>query len=357
MVAGLPDGYHPGMVAGGAGAPGAKHSSVAQASDVGTLRRELQLASIVDLQGSIHANDQKSSAGLVVHGLLFAGVLTVVSNIGGVIDDATLFARTAGVAALVIALSAFVVSIVALAKAAAPYQPSHITDKIASGYHHVFFPMLDELGGTVDNQHVALLRQLREVTSEEEFARIYAAEQVKLADIRDVQAHRAKRGFRWLGIELYAVAAFLALAVFVAISAPVLAKGSGAQDRLSLRWTVEHDGLRQLDGGGQLAVRQPDRAMNVMLTARGQEDVRATSIRGQVTLKCARRKGRSASAVVLPLSANRRSGEGEDQLQATATIDVLARCVRIRSARVQLVGTAQTTHGSSVRGNLTVLAR
>jgi hypothetical protein len=324
-------------------------------SDVGKLRRELQLASIVDIQGSIHANDQKSSAGLVVHGLLFAGVLTVVANIDGIIDEATVWAQGAGVIALLIALGAFVVSIVELAKAAAPYQPA-IADEISEDYKHVFFPLRDELSTAPDNPHAELLRKLAEVNSEERFVRVYAAEQVKLAEIREVQARRAEHGFRWLQVELYAVAAFLGLVVLVAVATPGLAE-SAALDRPALRWTIDHDGRQQLDGGGQLAIRQTDRAVTVMLLARGRGDMRVASLRGSVTLKCLRGSARSAATIILPLFASHRSGEGQDRLETTATIDVSERCRRIRSMRAQLVGQGQTTDGSLVRGKLTVQAR
>lgn len=329
---------------------------MANACDISALRRQLQLASIADIQGSIHANDQKSSAGLVVHGLLFAGVLTVAANIGGVIDDASIVARAAGVAALLIALGAFVVSIIEIAKAAAPYQPRGVAAEISPEYKHVFFPLPDELSSASGNQHAALLEQLKQVKDEEQVARVYAAEQVKLADIRQVQARRAERGFLWLRVELYAVTAFLALVVLVAIATPVLAKDAPA-DRLSLLWTVHHDGRRQLEGGGQLAVHQTRRALKVTVTARGRDEIRVVSLSGSATMRCLRRTPQSASRIVLPLSASGRSGDGQDQLQATATIDLRARCARIRSTRVRLVGKSQTTDGSSARADITIQAR
>jgi hypothetical protein len=329
---------------------------VASWSDIPDVRRQLLLASIADIQGSIHANDQKSSAGLVVHGLLFAGVLTVVANLGGVVDDASIVATAAGVAALLVALGAFVVSIINIAIAAAPYQPRGVATAISGEYKHVFFPLPDELVDPPRNQHAVLLDQLKQVNDEEQVARVYVAEQVKLADIRQVQARRAERGFLWLRVELFAVTAFLALVLLVAIATPVLAKDAPA-DRLTLLWTVNHDERRQLEGGGQLAVRQTRHALKVTLTARGRDDIRVVSLRGSATVRCLRRTRQGATSIVLPLSASGRSGDGQGQLQATATVDLRARCPRIPSTRVRLVGKSQSTDGSSARADITIQAR
>lgn len=320
------------------------------------MRRELQLASIVDIQGSIHANDQKSSAGLVVHGLLFAGVLTVVANIDDVIDDASVWAQAAGVLTLLTALGAFVISIIQLVRAAAPYQPLEVAEDISSGYEHVFFPLPEELKGFAGNQHVALLWKLAAVDGADKIARVYAAEQVKLADIREVQARRAKRGFFWLRVELYAVAGFLTGVVLVAISTPGLAEDA-ASDRMSLRWTVKHGDVHYLHGGGQLALRQTDSVLRVTLTASGRDDIRLAGLNGSLKLRCIRPTGKTAAPVVLPLSARRRSSDGLDSLQATASVAVGDRCLRVGSTRVQLMGRAQTGDGSSVQGRLGVLTR
>jgi hypothetical protein len=184
--------------------------------------RELQLASLPDIQGSIQANDNKSSAGLVVHGLLFAGVVTIAGSISDVYDDATTLARIAGGVSLLAAASAFGVSVLALIDAALPHDPKSTRDQIKGRYASAFFPPADPKlrppGGPrgLDDQ----LDRLAKLKTARDFEEEYAAEQVKLADVRVTQAHAAKRGFAWLKYELAAVALFLLLVALVAVGAP-----------------------------------------------------------------------------------------------------------------------------------------
>src|SRR4051794_7709162 len=77
-------------------------------------RRELLLHAIDDIQGSIHANDTKSSAGLVVHGLLATGVVALLSRLGGIYGRGTDSAQFVIRGALAVALVLFVLSVLSL---------------------------------------------------------------------------------------------------------------------------------------------------------------------------------------------------------------------------------------------------
>ncbi len=187
-------------------------------------RRELLRDGINDIQGSIRANDGKSSAALVVHGLLFAGVLSVTREVGPVYETAEGWQQVAVVALLSLALVAFVVSVVQLTRAVSPYEPDELGVRLSPHHPRVFFPSLEDLrqrarcDGT--NELLKYLREVRAM-SEANIDEDYAAELLKVADIRDVEARRARNGYRWLRVELLFVASYL---VFVAI----LAIGQGS---------------------------------------------------------------------------------------------------------------------------------
>ena len=107
----------------------------------GEARRELVRHALNDLQGSIHANDSKSSAGLVVHGLLATAVLTLVSRLGPVYGDATDVARAAVVLCLLAALLTAVASILCLLAAVKPYPPSKVVKRLRGRYAASSSPM------------------------------------------------------------------------------------------------------------------------------------------------------------------------------------------------------------------------
>ncbi|HEX2086595.1 MAG TPA: hypothetical protein VHF89_13005 [Solirubrobacteraceae bacterium] len=208
--------------------------------DRGDAIRELQLASLPDIQGSIQANDTKSSAALVVHGLLFAGVVSIVAQIGDVFDQATLVARIGGGVLLLFAALAFGVSVLQLIKAARPHDPRSTREAIGGRSKGAFFPPADPRRRPPDGPQALdkQLARLARLQTQADFEREYAGEQIKLADVRATQAYAAKRGFAWLERELGAVAGFLALVVLVALGAPYVAKEDDDERRAPLRVSV-----------------------------------------------------------------------------------------------------------------------
>src|SRR5580700_8260403 len=85
---------------------------------------DFQLASIVDAQSSITANDSKASAALIVHGLLFGGLVELITHLGGVYDRADVGERVVGLFLLGFALLTFVLSIWFILMALLPSRPA-----------------------------------------------------------------------------------------------------------------------------------------------------------------------------------------------------------------------------------------
>jgi hypothetical protein len=228
-----------------------------------TARRELQLASISDIQGSIQANDTKGSAALVVHGLLFAGVVTVAAGLGDVYDRATPGAKIAGALFLAVGACAFAVSVWRLIDAVEPHTPA--SDTTRWRFARAFFPPAEQSPGV--DAHREQLRRLQRLTTEADLEREYAAEQMKLAEIRASQATAARRAFTLVRVELVMVALFLATVLLVALHVPVVS--AQPDDLVSLEWTVAEGGQpTQRVAGGVVSARAVE-AVTLTLVATG----------------------------------------------------------------------------------------
>lgn len=280
-------------------------------------RRELQLASIPDMQGSIQANDSKSSAALIVHGLLFAGVVTVVSRLGEVYDRATPGAKIAGYVLLFAAAVAFVLSMLALTEAARPHDPESTREALGDQQAEAYFPPADPRrrppGGCRGFQEQ--VDRLAKLKTEDDFTREYAGEQIKLADIRATQAYATKRGFKWLRYELMAVGLFLLLVFLVAVEFPHLARAHARAD-VSLRWSIAQRGrLRSVGDGGTVIVARRG-TIRIGLAANGS---RITSLQalGTATWLC---RGRTAVPIVEPLAAERQRDAGARRLSLSTSL-------------------------------------
>jgi hypothetical protein len=183
--------------------------------------RDLLRQAIDDLQGSIRANDAKAAAALVVHGLLFAGVLTVIREVKPVYREALDAQRLVMVVLLAVALAAFVYSVLKLAQAVRPYVPKALRDRIAYAHPGVFFP----ISPTLSTQATAhgtdelklFLAKLAPLTPAQLLDE-YAAEVVKLAAIREYEVTCATRGYVALGIEVGLVTTWLVVVATIALT-------------------------------------------------------------------------------------------------------------------------------------------
>lgn len=181
-----------------------------------TVRRELLRDAIADIQGSIRANDGKSSAALLVHGLLFAGIVTITAEIVAVYVEAATWQRVVMLGLLGVGLIAFVVSVWYLTRAVTPYHPSELRRRIGPGHPQLFFPLLHDLREEGERRHtdeLTVYTEKLQAAGPEDIEADYGAELIKLADVRQYEARCARIGYRWLRIELMLVATYL---VFVA---------------------------------------------------------------------------------------------------------------------------------------------
>jgi hypothetical protein len=167
---------------------------------------DLLLASIQDVQTAISANDSKASAALIVHGLLFTGLLELLVNLGGVYHRASSAQRIVALTLLFLALGAFLVSIYFILRALLPYRPVKVETALGEDCRGVFFPLrfLDhEDPYPLFTEALAELDRVGSITGE------LAAERLKLADILKYESNNTRRGYEFLRFEIVLTAVFL----------------------------------------------------------------------------------------------------------------------------------------------------
>jgi hypothetical protein len=175
---------------------------------------ELLRAAIEDIGDSVRANDAKASAALVLHGLVFAGITTLLTQLGGAYRDATGFEQVVGIGMLGVTFAAFLASALCLIDAVSPYRPTRLDERLEARYRHVFFPPATLLGAA--DPHGEMSRLLDEM-GEAEVRDELVAETLKLADILNYESAQTARGYRLLRLELAAAAAFFAVVAIVSL--------------------------------------------------------------------------------------------------------------------------------------------
>lgn len=181
---------------------------------------------IKDRQGTIHANDAKCSAALIVHGLLFAGLVTVTAKAAPVYPDADGALRIVAIALAAIAGASFLVSVVALLKAVMPYEPKPLAEAISARHcpPGIFFPVgVPRRAPIPACEDDPVRRQLR-LAAGLDPARVnleLVAESVKLSAIRDHEARFARIGYLALICEVIVAAAYLGVVGATALSTPI----------------------------------------------------------------------------------------------------------------------------------------
>lgn len=179
---------------------------------------DIMLASIQDVQTAITANDNKAAAGLIVHGLLVAGVMQLLVNLGELYQSADHTQRLIGLVALFAMLAFFLISVVLLLQALLPYRPDDLEKQLrkdhADEYREVFFP----LGLLKCKDPFQELKERAEaLTSEESITSELAAERIKLADILRHEMTQTKWGYRFLLAEVLTAAVFLVVVATAAL--------------------------------------------------------------------------------------------------------------------------------------------
>ena len=174
---------------------------------------DLLLASIQDVQTSISANDSKASAALIVHGLIFTGLLGLLSTLGDVYQRADSLQRVLAIGLLAGALVAFLVSIYFILRALLPYRPVKVEAALGDECRGVFFPLRFLQHANPYAPFAEVLGQLERsgITGE------LACERLKLADILRYESGNTRRGYEFLRIEIGCAAAFLIVVATAAL--------------------------------------------------------------------------------------------------------------------------------------------
>jgi hypothetical protein len=177
-------------------------------------QRGLLYAAIADIGSSVRANDAKASAALVVHGLILAGIVTLVSQVGDVYRNATSAEKTVGISFLGLAFAAFLVSVMYLLAAVSPYRPTELERRIRQQYAGVFFPTADLLSR--GDPHAELAHRLASMREDDLFNELIA-ETLKLADILKHESKQTQRGYQMLRLEIIAAAGFFVTLAIAAL--------------------------------------------------------------------------------------------------------------------------------------------
>jgi hypothetical protein len=207
--------------------------------------RELLRHAIADVQGSIHANDSKSSAGLVVQGLLATAVVTLSAQLGSVYDEATTGAQTLIKIALIATLVLGGLSIACLILAVVPHQPrrSLVKGNFAKR-RSVYFPDVKSMEKEKTSNEISQLKErFKNLSTEDDVDDEYLAELLILADIRFSEARWAKWGFRFLGLEVIFVLLFLGTTG--AVTGKMLGAAVADRTEAAIRWEVVQGNHRQ----------------------------------------------------------------------------------------------------------------
>ena len=179
--------------------------------DITAVRRGLLEASVTDTEGTIRATDIKASIALVLHGLLFSGVLSVTKDLGDRYSEAGSLQKALVVGCLAIAALAFASSVVQLLRCVAP-APAHAIPHTQGRSSGIFFitsrrtgrfswqmPSVEELEARLHGMDLAAIE------------REWLSEALKVAAIRERKTRLIKSGLGLLAGEVFAVAVYLAL--------------------------------------------------------------------------------------------------------------------------------------------------
>ncbi|MGN6664698.1 MAG: hypothetical protein ACTHK6_10925 [Solirubrobacterales bacterium] len=247
--------------------------------------RELLRHAIDGIQGSIHANDSKSAAGLIVQGLLATAVVTLIGHLGSLYGEATEFVQILIKATLILTLVAALFSIGFLIWAVTPYEPD---DEFATRNKRgdVYFPPMETLKEEREAGHGTEFEQLRPkfyaLHSDAALDDEYLSELLMVADIRWTEARRAKWGFGCLAIEVVLVILYLGTIGAVAGHMLGAAEASGAP---SLRWEVVQGPRRQaFSPVGQFRLSPPH--AQVRLRIEDPNGVRSLKLIRRVKYRC-----------------------------------------------------------------------
>lgn len=174
---------------------------------------EFLLAAVTDTESTIRATDTKASIALVVHGLLFSGLVGVTKDMGKTYDAASGDLRVAVWILLGIVVISFLLSVGCLLICIAPSPRSAIPDISPLGTGNFFIPMRAQgfFSPRVSTADVSAYSEAVAAMDESARQDQLMGEVLKLSAIRERKTTLARRGLFLLAGELAAGLAYLVL--------------------------------------------------------------------------------------------------------------------------------------------------
>jgi hypothetical protein len=173
---------------------------------------DFMLAAVIDTEGTIRATDTKASIALILHGLLFGGLIGITERIGPSYDASGGLLQTAVVVLLAVALGTSLSSVLCLLLCVAPAPQSALPDLPAFA-RGLFFASVRATGlisprvSSVDSAYFAKVKSM----DEDARLRQLTGEVLTLCAIRARKTTLIRRGLILLGIEFVASLVYLAV--------------------------------------------------------------------------------------------------------------------------------------------------
>jgi hypothetical protein len=334
--------------------------------NIRSAQRELLYNAIEDIQGSIHANDNKSSAGLVVHGLLVTGILALSSGLGELYGKANDTAQTVIKYALGGALVLLFLSVVSLLVAISPYAARRYAKRLPSsaGYRRVFFPDARKLKKAKRGAATNLLADLRDLDSNDRLEEQLIGELVLLAQIRYHEAWWARLGFFLLGLEVCCGVAYLGMIGRVA-AGEFREHTPAPAHAAAIEWSIKSTAYsRRLPAANAIVVLGAPRRVTATLLTGSHDGVRQANVSVSLTYTCRRRATRRTMPATPPRVVARQLG-ARAGIRRPVRVPVQAllrrrhcpRGMRYAGATLRLDANVVTRRHVARHGSLTVHAR
>jgi hypothetical protein len=331
--------------------------------NIRSAQRELLYNAIEDIQGSIHANDSKGSAGLLVHGLLVTGILALSSGLGELYGKADDTAQAVIDVALGGALVLLLLSVLALLVAIYPYEAKKHKKRLPrAGKLRVFFPDVDHLkkpGAAKDLQ-----KALQALNSEDTLEEELIGELMMVAYIRDHEAWWAKWGFILLGIEVIFGVIYLGMIALVA-SGEFREHTPAPAQAAAIEWSIKSTAYtRRLPAANAIVVLGAPRRVTAALVARSHDGLSEAKVSVSLTYTCRRRATRRTMPATPPRVVARQLG-ARAGIRRPVRVPVQAllrrrhcpRGMRYAGATLRLDANVVTRRHVARHGSLTVHAR
>jgi hypothetical protein len=181
-------------------------------------RREFLLGAIHHTQAVIGSLESRVPMALVLHGLLFTGLLEITLHIGGIIQHSGGW-RIAMMVIVGLTLTAFLISVLALITSITPpLSPTPgvsdprplLDDGTVPG---LFFPKASDLG-----LHGKSLIERHRALTVDEVERALSVNLVQLATFRTYKTNLARIGFWWLRVEVVLALIYVVIAGIAALT-------------------------------------------------------------------------------------------------------------------------------------------